>query len=612
MLKQKVRKVLGQLPWLSRGLVLAWQASRPWTVTWLVLLVLEGVIPVGLVYLTKLLVDALVSAIKSGATRPQVRSVLIVVVALAALTLLAEVVRKAIGWIRAVQAELVQDHINDLIHTKSIAADLAFYEFPDYYNHLHRARSEATFRPVALLENVGSLLQNGVTLLAMGAVLVVLGPWLAAALFISVLPALWVVVHFNVVNYRWRQRITEDERRAFYYDWLLTHGKVSAELRLFALGDHFRSTYRALRARLRGERAALLRRESIAELGATILAMGITGAALTWLVWRAAHGLVTLGELALIYGAFNQGQRLMGSLLQSVGQLYSNSLFLGNLFEFLALEPKIVEPAAELARVVEDLQSEIHFDGVTFRYPESERKALDDFSLKIRAGQIAALVGPNGAGKSTLIKLLCRFYDPESGRIEIDGVDLKKIETANLRRLLTVLFQEPVHYSVSVSENVEYGDLENHPQTSKVRAALEAAGAEEIVERLPNGYHTLLGRWFAGGSELSVGEWQRIALARAFLRQAPIILLDEPTSALDPWAEADWLRRFRGLAAGRTAIIITHRFTTAMHADVIHVLDQGRVIESGSHHELLERNGRYAESWSTQMDAAADFSTISA
>jgi ATP-binding cassette subfamily B protein len=609
-LKQKLRKLLAQLPWLSRGLVLAWQASRPWTVAWLVLLVLEGVVPVGLVYLTKLLVDALVAATRNGGSWPQVRSVLIVLAALAGLTLLGEVMRKAVGWIRTVQAELVQDHINDLIHTKSIAADLAFYEFPDYYDHLHRARSEATFRPVALLENVGSLLQNSVTLLAMGAVLVLLGPWLAAALFISVIPALWVVVHFNVINYKWRQRITEDERRAYYYDSLLTQGESAAELRLFALGDHFRSTYRALRTRLRNERAALVRRESIAELAAGILAMAVTGAALTWIVWRAAHGLVTLGELALIYGAFNQGQRLLRSLLESVGQLYSNSLFLGNLFEFLALEPKVVEPPAAQARVIEELQREIRFDGVTFRYPESERKALDNFSLEIRAGQIAAIVGPNGAGKSTLIKLLCRFYDPESGRIDIDGVDLRQIETQSLRRLITVLFQEPVHYNMSVSENVEFGDLENNSTSSEIHAALAAAGAKEIVERLPHGYRSLLGRWFAGGSELSAGEWQRIALARAFLRRAPLIILDEPTSALDPWAEADWLRRFRDLAAGRTAIIITHRFTTAMHADVIHVLDEGHIIESGSHYELLQRNGRYAESWSRQMDVTESFDPV--
>jgi ATP-binding cassette subfamily B protein len=292
-----------------------------------------------------------------------------------------------------------------------------------------------------------------------------------------------------------------------------------------------------------------------------------------------------------------------------VGQLYANGLFLGNLFDFLALKPLITEPSPDRAGTPHGSE-EISFKQISFRYPESGRKALDEFSLTIPAGKIVAIVGPNGAGKSTVIKLLCRFYDPESGTIEIDGTDLRQIETQHLRRLVTVLFQQPVHYNATVSENIEYGDLEHTPEPGEIRAAVEAAGAEEIVDRLPHGYQSLLGRWFIGGNELSVGEWQRIALARAFLRKAPIIILDEPTSSLDPWAEADWLRRFRTLAAGRTAIVVTHRFTTAMHADVIHVLDQGQIVESGSHSQLLARSGRYAESWVTQREAAASFGTI--
>ncbi|HYM10398.1 MAG TPA: ATP-binding cassette domain-containing protein, partial [Bryobacterales bacterium] len=214
------------------------------------------------------------------------------------------------------------------------------------------------------------------------------------------------------------------------------------------------------------------------------------------------------------------------------------------------------------------------------------------------------IVGPNGAGKSTLIKLLCRFYDPGSGRLEIDGVDLRRFSIAQLRRGITVLFQEPVHYNATAAENITLGDIEARPSQAAVEAAAGAAGADEPVARLPHGYLTLLGKWFAGGAELSVGEWQRLALARAFLRRAPILILDEPTSAMDPWAEADWLERFRRLAAGRTAILITHRFTTAMHADLILLLDGGRIVESGSHHELLACGGRYAQWWATQMKAA--------
>jgi ATP-binding cassette subfamily B protein len=603
-LKQKLLKVFGQLPWLPRGVGLAWEASRPWTIAWLLLLIVEGLVPVGLVYLTKVVVDALVAALKNGPAWANLRSVFVSIGLLATLLLLSEVLRAAISWIRAIQAELMKDHINGLIHEKSVSVDLSFYEFPDYYDHLHRARAEASFRPVALLESLGGLFQNGVTLVAMGAILIPLGLWLSLALFVSTLPAFFVVMRYALVQYHWRLRTTPDERRATYYDWLLTTPESAAEVRLFGLGPHFQSVYQGLRRRLRSERFELARRQSFAELGASLIALLITGGALTWMAWRAMHGLVTLGDLALIYAALNQGQRLMRSLLENVGQLYANSLFLGNLFEFLALEPLIKEPAAAAAQRPLGLTDQIKFEHVSFTYPESRRKALDDFNLTVPAGQIVAVVGPNGAGKSTLIKLLCRFYDPEQGSIRLDDHDLKSIPTEHLHRLVTVLFQQPVHYNVTLSENIEFGDRHRAPEMGAVEVAVAAAGAEGIVARLPQGYQSLLGRWFSGGTELSVGEWQRVALARAFLRRAPIIILDEPTSALDPWAEADWLHRFRRLAVGRTAIIITHRFTTAMHADVIHVLEEGHIVESGSHHQLLQRNGRYADSWAQQITAA--------
>lgn len=603
-LSAKLRKALAQLPYLLRALGLVWQVARGWTIAWFVLLAIQGLLPAATVYLTKLVVDGVVGALKNGGSWPDVRAVLLLLVALAGVMLLMEVARGAIGWTRMVQAELLQDHITGLIHEKSAAADLAFYEFPDYYDHLHRARSEASYRPVALLENLGSLFQNGITLVAMGAILVPLGPWLSLALIISTLPAFFVVVRYALIQYQWRLRTTVDDRRTWYYDWVLTAAEAAAELRLFGLANHFQSAYQSLRQKLRRERLQLARRQSLAELGASIIALLITGVALAWMVWKAMKGLVTLGDLALIYAAFNQGQRLMRTLLESVGQLYANSLFLGNLFEFLALEPIVVEPAPEQAATPRELREGIRFHKVSFSYPQSERQALDDFSLTISAGQIVALVGPNGAGKSTLVKLLCRFYDPTRGRIEIDGTNMTQISTPHLRRLITVLFQQPFHYNATVRENIEYGDLEHEAQLSEVEAAARAAGAEEMIARLPEGYASILGKWFTGGTELSVGEWQRIALARAFLRRAPIIVLDEPTSALDPWAESDWLLRFRQLAVGRTAIIITHRFTTAMHADIIHVMEHGRIIEAGSHDELLDRDGLYAASWKRQMNAA--------
>lgn len=606
LLSGKLRKALAQLPHLPRALGLVWQVARSWAIAWIVLLIVQGLLPVAVVYLTKLVVDGIVAALRSGGEWSSVRSVLLKVVLLGLVMLLIEVARGAASLIRTVQAELLQDHIHALIHEKSASVDLAFYEFPDYFDHLHRARGEATYRPVALLENLGSLFQNGITLIAMGAILIPLGPWLSLALIVSTLPAFFVVIRYALAEYQWRLRTTADERRTWYYDWVLTAAEAAAELRLFGLAKHFQSAYQGLRKKLRSERLKLTRQQGLAELGASIIALLITGAAMLWMVWKATRGLVTLGDLALIYASFNQGQRLMRTLLENVGQLYANSLFVGNLFEFLALEPIIVEPPPESAKTPRVVHEEISFQHIYFRYPQSQRLVLDDFSLTIPAGRIMALVGPNGAGKTTLVKLLCRFYDPAAGRIEIDQTDIRQIATPYLRRLITVLFQQPVHYNATVRENIEYGDLTNEPQQHEIEAAVRAAGAEAIVAHLSEGYESILGKRFSGGTELSVGEWQRIALARAFLRRAPIIILDEPTSALDPWAEADWLRRFRDLAQGRTAIVITHRFTTAMYADVIHVMESGKIVESGSHDDLLRKNGRYAESWTKQM-TSADF-----
>lgn len=603
LLSSKLRKALAQLPYLPRALRLVWEVARPWTVVWIGLLIAQGLLPAAVVYLTKLIVDRVVVALRVDGSWPEMRRVLLTLLLLGGVLLLMEIVRNAINWVRTVQAELLQDHITSLIHEKSVIADLAFYELADYYDHLHRARVEARYRPVALLGNLGALLQNSITLIAMGAILIPLGPWLALALLLSTLPAFYVVLHYALAEYQWRQRTTVDDRRAWYYDWIMTTAEAAAEIRLFGLGRHFQSNYKDLRQRLRGERLQLTRRQGLAELAASLIAMLIMGAALGIMMWRALLGFVTLGELALIYAAFNQGQGLMRTLLENAGQLYGNSLFLGNLFEFLALKPLIVD--GEQGNAPEGKLG-LDFKAVSFSYPDASGKALDDFTMTIPAGKIVAIVGPNGAGKSTLLKLLCRFYDPDEGTIEIDDKDLKEIATADLRRMITVLFQQPFHYNTTVRENIRYGDLNLTGSEQEIDAAIKAAGAEEIVARLPEQEQTLLGRWFAGGTELSVGEWQRIALARAFLRRAPIIILDEPTSALDPWAEADWLERFRRLAAGRTSIIITHRFTTAMHADVIHVMDRGRIVESGSHQLLLEQHGLYAASWSRQMILATD------
>ncbi len=578
---------------------------------WMGLLVAQGSLPVATVYLSRVVVNQLVLVLGEGAGWQQVQRVLLPIGLVAVVLVCSEMLRGASMWVRTVVTELVQDHVTTLVQQQSARIDFAFYESPEYYDRLYRVRSDASFRPLLLLEHVGELLQGGITLVAMVSVLVPFGIWLPIALLLSSVPALYTVLHYNQQQHRWWLRRTPDERRARYYDWLLTEGEAAAEMRLFNLTGHFQSHYRRLRQYIRRERLSIIQRQTLAEFAASLVTLLVTGLAVVWMGWQALGGQLTLGDLALFYQAFQQGQGVTRSVLQSLSQIYSNSLFLRDLFEFLTLCPQMAEPAHPCP-VPTILRQGITFHQVSFQYPGSDRYALKDFNLTIPAGAMVAIVGNNGAGKSTLLKLLCRLYDPQQGIITLDGIDLRTISPTELRQHVTVLLQQPVHYNATVAENIAlsriagkaWGDgLPAYVQTLKpeIIQAAEASGASQPIARLPHGYDTLLGKWFETGTELSVGEWQRISLARAFLRPAPVVILDEPTSAMDSWAEADWLARFRTLVQGRTTIVITHRFTTAMQADLIHVMVDGQVIESGTHTALVAAGGHYAQSWQAQM-----------
>jgi len=602
-LRVRARKGLAQLPLLARALRLVARAAPRPTAAWAALIVVQGLLPVALVFLTRAAVDAVAAALGSGSGWERAREPVLLVAALALVLLLTEVAQAAARWVRTVQAELVRDHLAGLVQERAVAADLAYFESPAYFDQLYLIRVELFDRPLALLESVGTLLQSALTLAAMVVVLLRFGAWVPLVLLLSTAPALWVVLRSVVRHHDWRVRTLGDERRAAYFDWLLTGDEGAAEVRLFGLGGHFAERYRTLRGRLRGERFALSRRENLAGLVAAAASLVVTGAALAAVVWRALAGALTLGEVAMFYQAFSSGQRLARALLETAGQTYANSLFLGSLFGFLEREPAVASPAAPLTLPVRNARA-VALRDVTFRYPGRERPALDRFTLEVPAGGMVAVVGPNGAGKSTLVKLICRLYDPDAGTVELDGVDVRRLDLDAVRRSITVLMQAPVHFGETLADNVRLGDLARAGDDGAVADAVRAAGADAVAGRLPHGDGTMLGPWFEGGVELSVGEWQRVALARAFFRAAPLVLLDEPTSAMDSWAEQEWLARFRALVAGRTAVVVTHRLTTAMRADVIHVVADGRVVESGSHAELLARGGRYAASWLGQLGGA--------
>ena len=602
-LKDKASRVAAQLPLLPRALGLVRKAAKGWFAAWIALLLLQGLLPVAVVYLSRSVVNTLVLLTRTRAPLENVWQALWPAILLGAAVLAAEVLRSATSYVGTAQSELVRDHIRSLIQEKSVAMDLEFYDSPEFFDHLHRAKDEAAYRPVELLESLGALAQSSITLVAMGAVLLPYGAWLPIALVVGTLPAFWVVLRYSLLQYAWRRRVTSDERRAWYCEWLLTAAEPAAEIRLFNLGGYFQKASLALRTRLRRERLDLALRQALAEMGAGAAALLVTGGSVLWMLWSAVRGRATLGDLVLFYQAFQQGLQLTKSLLGNVGRLYSNILFLGNLFEFLDLEPLVTEAASPMP-VPAFLKEGIGFHDVTFHYPGTQRVALKKMSVFLDAHRITAIVGPNGAGKSTLIKLIARFYDPQHGRVDWDGIDLRGYALQQLRDRFTILFQQPVHFSATARENIAFGDVNGAWNDGEILAAARDSGAEPIVRRLPDGLDTMLGRWFQDdGMELSVGEWQRLALARAFLRRSAILVLDEPTSAMDPWAESEWLERFRELAVGRTVLIITHRFTTAMFADVIHVMEAGGIAESGTHDELLRMGGLYAEAWIKQKRA---------
>ena len=590
MLNPQVTQFFRQIPVGRRVLALVWKAAGWWVVVWMVLLVFQGVIPAGLALLLRTLVNHLVS-------RPQWATALSPALGIAGLWVVSQILSSAVGWVRAVLAELIEDEVQRRVHLQALRLDLAFYDNPESYDLLHRAKFDAISQPLVLLENLGSLLQNSLGFLVLAGILFSYARWLPALLILTAVPGLFLVTRHILKEHQWHLDHTIEERRAGYLNAVIVEQSTAAELRLFGLGSYHRQAFERIRDGLRQGKLLLVREGAFAELSAGLLAWAGSLFGLGWMLYETIAGDVKLGDLLLCLTAFQSGQSQLRSLLDGAGKIYRSLLFVEGLEDFLEIEPKILPSRCSESGL--PVRQAIRFDHVSFAYPGALHRALDDFNLVIPNGKIVALVGHNGAGKSTLVKLLCRFYDPDGGRILLDGTDLRDVDPEALRRHITVLFQDPVQYNATVRENIAFGNIAALSDQEALRHAAQAAGALDPIERLGEGFDTVLGKWF-GTTELSIGEWQRVALARAFFRDAPLIILDEPTSAMDSWAEQDWLSRFRALAAGKTALMITHRFTTAMYADVIHVVHKGRVLESGTHAELVERGGMYSSSWSAQ------------
>ena len=585
---------------LNLALRFVWDSTPRWTIASVILMVVQGPLPLASLYLMKLLIDEITEAVGQSASADEMFSRVAGIIALMGLTtLFTQLIGQISGLVKTIQAMLVTEYMHDVIHAQSITVDLEYYENPDYYDKLQRAQREAPTRPLRILQNLMSLGQSAISLVAMGGLLLAFHWVMALVLVITVMPSFFIRLYHSRRIYKWQRSRTEIDRQTNYFSWMMTGDRHAKEVRLFDLGGIFSERFRELVAGLRVERLHIIGQQTVVLFTAQIITTVAIYGAYAFIAHETLNGSISLGSLVMYFQAFQRGQGYLGQLMGGIAALFEDNLFLNDLDEFLHIQPRVTL-AENPAPVPAPMQTGIAFEQISFQYPTGKRMALQDVSLHIRPGEKVAFVGENGSGKTTAIKLLCRLYDPTTGRITVDGTDLREIELAGMRREISVILQDYAHYNLSVEENIWFGNVHAPLDRERITAAAIDAGADSVIQRLPDGYQTILGKLFQKGEELSIGEWQKIALARAFLRDAQLIILDEPTSAMDARAEYEIFSKLRDLTAGRAVILISHRFSTVRMADTIYVFNQGRIIEHGSHEDLMTLNGTYARLFETQ------------
>jgi ATP-binding cassette subfamily B protein len=580
---------------LASAIRIVWRSAPGWTLANALLVVVQGLLPIAGLWITKRVVDAVVSGVGAapGSAGAPLREALLWIAVGVLVTLATVACRALAGVVAESQAWCVTDHVTDLIHRKSAAVDLDCYEDPSFHDTLHRAQVESPYRPTRMVNALSRLVQNGISLAGVGALLLLLHWGVALLLAAALVPGVLLRVrHARRVHER-QIGLAPVERRAWDFHRMLTEASHAKEVRMLDLGPFLRERYRQARDELGSLRRGIARSRAIHDLGAHAAAAVSLAGVVAVVAWRALQQAITIGDMAMYLQALSRAQGYLQEVLSALVSLHEDGLFLAHLQDFLALEPRVSVPDRPVL-VPSPIQRGFRMEDVSFRYQGAGRTVLDGVSFAIRPGEIVALVGDNGSGKTTLAKLLCRLHDPTGGSISLDGVDLREVDPRDLRRQVSVVFQDYVRYPLTARENIWVGDVAADPLGDRVVAAARRAGADHIASRLPSGYDTVLSTHLKGGTELSVGEWQKIAIARAFLRDAQLVILDEPTSSLSALAEAEVFRSMRDLMASRATLLISHRFSTVRLADRICLLHQGRIVEEGSHDDLIRLGGRYA------------------
>jgi len=580
------------------------RASAPgWTAANVVVSLLRSFIPLVLIFLIRNLIDRITEGVSSGGA-VSFEPVLYSITAVIVVFLIDELSSETGNYIRKKQSYRLEEYMYKLLHKKATTLDLINFENPSYFDKLSRAAREATWRPNNILNNFVALFRGIISLFLMAGLLFTLNWWIALLLIIVNIPGIWMRLHYSSVLYNFRKEQTPEERKAAYFNWLLTGDRPSRELRLFGLGEYFISHFRKSFRQYKEKEIDILHKRTAIEAFSGVVKAGALFAVLYVISRQAISGNITLGDTAMLILAFRQGLVYIKDILSSVAGLYEDSLFTGDIFEFLKLKEKI--KAEEPVARVTSLQKEIRFENVTFTYPGNDFPALVDINFILKKGEIVALVGSNGSGKSTLVRLLCRLYDPDKGAVYFDGKNIRNFEPEDYRKEFSVLFQDFMLYNLSAGENILLGNIGAGRQEERMKLAAMSAGVHALIESLPGGYDTQIGPLFDESRELSWGEWQKIALARTIYRNASVMVLDEPSSSLDSESEYEIFSHFREIVKGQTVLLISHRFTSVRLADRVIVLEGGKIAESGTHPDLMMKKGLYYKMYTKQKKMLGD------